>query len=78
LKDGDFGEVLLPALYPFSSTHERDEVKLGHETDWVLAAQDPVEIPYGQKLFVLDGARTIPILEIRSLQFDDSIPRPLQ
>jgi type VI secretion system protein ImpE len=78
LKDGDFGEVLLPALYPFSWTHERDEVKLGHETDWVLAAEDPLQIPYGQKLFVLDGERTIPILEIRSLQFDDSIPRPLQ
>jgi hypothetical protein len=36
-----------------------------------------VESPYGQKIFVLDGERSIPILEIRSLQFDDSIPLPL-
>ena len=76
LTDKEFGEVLLPILYPFSSKHERDEVKLGHETDWVLAEMDPLEIPYGQKLFVLDGERSIPILEIRSLQFDDSLPLP--
>lgn len=72
----DFGEVLMPVLYPFSSTHERDSVKLGRETDWVLEGDDTVEIPFGQKLFVLDEERSIPILEIRSLQFDDSIPQP--
>jgi protein involved in temperature-dependent protein secretion len=38
--------------------------------------EDPIEIPYGQKLFVLDADRTIPILDIRSLQFDDSVPQP--
>jgi hypothetical protein len=36
---------------------------------------DPLESPYGQKLFVLDEERSIPILEIRSLQFDDSVPQ---
>jgi type VI secretion system protein ImpE len=71
----DFGEVLLPVLYPFSSTHERDTVKLGRETDWVLAEEDPLEIPYGQKLFVLDQERSISMLEIRSLEFDDSVPQ---
>ncbi|HEX3748170.1 MAG TPA: type VI secretion system accessory protein TagJ [Bryobacteraceae bacterium] len=71
----EFGEVLMPVLYPFSSTHPRDEVKLGRETDWILAKEDPLEIPYGQKLFVLDEERSIAILEIRSLQFDDSIPQ---
>ena len=76
LKDKDFGEVLLPILYPFSSNHELDAVKLGRETDWLLAEEEPMEIPYGQKLFVLDGERSIPILEIRSLQFDDSVPPP--
>jgi protein involved in temperature-dependent protein secretion len=49
-------------------------VKLGRETDWILSNEDPIEIPYGQKLFVLDEDRSIPILEIRSLQFDDSAP----
>jgi type VI secretion system protein ImpE len=77
LKDKDFGDVLVPILYPFSSNHERDDVKLGRETDWILSEEDPLEIPFGQKLFVLDGERSIPILEIRSLQFDDSIPLPL-
>jgi type VI secretion system protein ImpE len=76
LEGKEFGEVLLPILYPFSHTHERDEVKLGRETDWILAEVDPVEIPYGQKLFVLDGDRSISILEIRSLQFDDAVPPP--
>ena len=75
--DRELGEVLLPILYPFSSTHERDTVKLGRETDWVLSQDEPLEIPFGQKLFVLDGERSIPILEIRSLQFDDSVPLPL-
>jgi type VI secretion system protein ImpE len=76
LKDKEFGEVLVPILYAFSSTHEREEVKLGRETDWVMHEEDPIEIPYGQKLFVLDADRTIPILDIRSLQFDDSVPQP--
>ena len=69
----DFGEVLMPILYPHTSTHERDSVKLGRETDFVLAKEDPIEVPYGQKLFVLDEERSIAILEIRSLQFDDSV-----
>jgi type VI secretion system protein ImpE len=72
----ELGEVLLPILYPSSSDHARDEVKLGRETEWVLSEEEPLEIPFGQKLFVLDGERSIPILEIRSLQFDDSIPLP--
>jgi len=71
----EFGEVLVPILYPSSATHPRDTVKLGRETDWILAKEDPLEIPYGQKLFVLDEERPIAILEIRSLQFDDSLPQ---
>jgi type VI secretion system protein ImpE len=76
LEGKDFGEVLLPILYPFSSGHERDAVKLGRETDWILAEVDPIEIPYGQKLFVVDEDRCVPILEIRELQFNDSVPPP--
>ena len=73
----EFGEVLLPILYPFSSTHPNDMVKLGRETDWIISEADTLELPYGQKLFVLDGERTVPILEIRSIKFDDSVPQPL-
>jgi type VI secretion system protein ImpE len=74
LEAQEFGEVLAPIVYPFSSTHERDAVKLGRETDWILSQEDPVEIPYGQKLLVLDGNRAVPILEVRSLEFDDAAP----
>ena len=29
---------------------------------------DPVQIPYGQKMLVLDGERAVPYLEIRTLR----------
>lgn len=61
----DFGEVLSPVLYPFSSRHPRDSVKLGRETDWVE------DVPFGQKLFLVDGEKVVSFLEIRSLEFED-------
>ena len=73
MKQQDFGEVLVPVLYPFSYKHERDTVKLGRETDWVGAETDVYESAFGQKLLVLDGERAVPFLEIRSIQFDDSV-----
>jgi type VI secretion system protein ImpE len=76
LKGQEFGEVLMPIVYPNSSRHERDAVKLGRETDWILAEADPIEIVYGQKLLVLDGNRSVPILEVRSLEFDDAVAAP--
>ncbi|MBS1860034.1 MAG: virulence protein SciE type [Acidobacteria bacterium] len=72
LRGQDFGEVLLPILYPFSSRHASDDVKLGRQTDWVLDEVEPLEIPYGQKMLVLDGDRAVPFLEIRSIEFDDT------
>lgn len=73
MKQQDFGEVLIPILYPFSSKHENDMVKLGRETDWKSTGPDLYESAFGQKLVVLDGERSVPFLEIRSLQFDDSL-----
>ncbi len=61
----DFGEVLLPAVYPFSATSSQDSVKLGRETDWVG------DVPFGQKLLLLDGERVVPFLEVRILEFDN-------
>jgi type VI secretion system protein ImpE len=72
LKGQEFGEVLLPVLYPFSSQHAREDVKLGRETDWVLSEEDPIQVPYGLKMLVLDGERAVSFLEIRSLEFDDA------
>jgi type VI secretion system protein ImpE len=67
IKDQEFGEVLLPALCPLSSQHPLDEVRLGRATEWQEA--DGQEIPFGQKLLLLDGEEIIPFLEMRDLQF---------
>jgi type VI secretion system protein ImpE len=72
MKGQDFGEVLVPVLYPNSAQHERDDVRLGRETDWITSADEPIQIPYGQKMLVLDGEEGIPFLEIRTLEFDDA------
>lgn len=68
LKGQDFGEILLPILYPVSWQHPRETVRLGRETDWMASGDQ--EVPYGQKLLVLDGERIVPYLEIRTLEFD--------
>jgi type VI secretion system protein ImpE len=65
-----FGEVLIPMLAPFSWRHERDDVKLGHSTDW--KQQGGQLIPFGQKLLVLDEETAIPFLEIRELRFAEA------
>jgi type VI secretion system protein ImpE len=82
LKGQDFGQVLLPMIYPFSFQHASDAVKLGRETDWQASGDgsDEGDLPFGQKLLVLDGGdHVVPYLEIRSLEFDDiaeSAPEP--
>jgi type VI secretion system protein ImpE len=66
----NFGEVLIPMLAPFSWQHERDDVKLGHSTDW--KEQGGQLIPFGQKLLVVDEETAIPFLEIRDLRFEEA------
>ncbi len=73
LQGKDFGEVLLPVLYPFSWQHDDDAVKLGRETAWAPVEGELLEIPFGQKLWVLDGERAVPFLEVRTLEFDDAV-----
>jgi type VI secretion system protein ImpE len=63
---GDLGEVLLPVLSPFSSTHLDDAVRLGRSTVWETGV-DGVEIPFGQKMLIADGEE-IPLLELRKLE----------
>lgn len=62
------GEVLLPVVYPFSWNSDDQSAWLGRTTAWVADA-DGYEFPIGQKMFVVDGER-VPMLEIRSLEFD--------
>jgi type VI secretion system protein ImpE len=64
----DLGEVLIPAIYPFSWKHPNEQVWLGRITDW--AADDAGnEYPSGQKILLVDGEE-IPLLEVRTLEFD--------
>ena len=63
----ELGEVLIPAIYPFSWKHPDEAVWLGRITDWA-ADEEGKEYPSGQKIWLLDGEE-IPFLEIRSLEF---------
>ena len=63
----DLGEVLIPAIYPFSWKSVEESLWLGRGTEWV-ADDEGHEYPVGQKMFLVDGEE-VPLLEIRSLEF---------
>jgi type VI secretion system protein ImpE len=64
----DMGEVLLPAIYPFSWTFEDQSVMLGRQT--VYAEDDSgYKYPLGQKTLIVDGEE-IPFLEVRLIEID--------
>jgi type VI secretion system protein ImpE len=63
----DSGEVLLPAIYPFSWKSDDESIWLGRQTAWVTDDAG-YEFPVGQKMFLVDG-EVVPLLEIRSLEF---------
>ncbi len=66
-KDKELGEVLIPVLYPCSSKHEDDAVRLGRATAWAQEnGGDP--LPLGQKTFLVDGEE-FSLLEIRKIEF---------
>lgn len=69
-KGQEFGEVLIPALSPFTWRHESDQVKLGRATDWKQEGEDL--IPYGQKLFLIDDQEPVTLLELREIAFTRS------
>lgn len=73
-KGGQLGEVLLPALSPFSWLHPDDTVRLGRQTVWAEEEGAGV-IPYGQKLLLVDGEE-FPFLELREIRFGsaESVP----
>ena len=66
----DLGEVLIPAIYPFSWKNPDEAVWLGRVTDWA-ADEEGREYPSGQKVLLVDGEE-IPFLEVRSIEFDDA------
>jgi type VI secretion system protein ImpE len=63
----DIGQVLIPAIYPFSWKSDDESVWLGRATEWV-ADDEGHEFPVGQKTFIVDGEE-VPLLEVRSLEF---------
>jgi type VI secretion system protein ImpE len=70
----DLGEVLIPAIYPFSWKHEDENVWLGRVTDWLIDEQG-TETPAGQKMLLVDGEE-FPFLEVRSLVFAQRADSP--
>ena len=66
-KGMDLGEVLIPAIYPFSWKGPDEAVWLGRVTEW-FADEQGREYPSGQKTLLVDGEE-VPFLEVRSLQF---------
>jgi type VI secretion system protein ImpE len=65
LRDGQEGEVYLPALYPGSHEAADDALKLGRATDWKNETGGPV-LGVGCKTF-LAGEDPITLLEFRQL-----------
>jgi type VI secretion system protein ImpE len=65
---GPVGAVFLPVLYPGSSTHDNDQVKLGRMTDW-QALGEGLARGCGQHLYLLDDSDRA-LLEIREIVFE--------
>ncbi|MFZ0707359.1 MAG: type VI secretion system accessory protein TagJ [Candidatus Korobacteraceae bacterium] len=66
-KGAELGEVLIPALYPFSWKHPDEQVWLGRMTDWATDDEGK-QYPSGQKMWLVDGEE-VPFLEVRSVEF---------
>jgi type VI secretion system protein ImpE len=63
----ELGQVIIPAIYPFSWRDSDESVWLGRET--VCGAdEEGREYPSGQKIFLVDGEE-VPLLEVRTLEF---------
>lgn len=63
----ELGEVLIPAVYPFSWKHPDEAVWLGRATAWA-ADEAGQEYPSGQRIWLVDGEE-VPFLEVCSLKF---------
>lgn len=68
-KGTELRDVLLPVLSPFSWQHPDDAVRLGRATVWELREGYDDEVPFGQKMWLVDGEE-IPFLELRALEFN--------
>lgn len=67
-KGAELGEVMLPVLSPFSSKHPDEAVRLGRATVWEQRDGYDEQVPFGQKMWLVDGEE-IPFLELSSVEF---------
>ena len=65
IRDGQAGDVFLPALYPNSFEHPDDQVKLGRATDWKTV--DGAGLGVGLRTFLVDDD-SLSLLEWRRLE----------
>ena len=68
-KGTELGEVLLPVLAPFSWRHPDEAVRLGRMTVWEKPQGSEYQIPFGQKMWMVDDEE-ISFLELRALAFN--------
>ena len=66
-------DVLVPAVYPYSWRAEDQQLWLGRKTAQIVNSEG-LEQTLGQRLLLVDGEE-VPLLEIRSLEFD-TVPEP--
>src|SRR5262249_57307224 len=66
MKEGEQGDVFLPALYPGSHESPEEPIKLGRSTDWKQAEGGPV-LGVGARTFLV-GEEASGLLEWRQLQ----------
>jgi type VI secretion system protein ImpE len=71
--DGTMAQVYLPVLYPGSSDHGSDEVRLGRRTEWNLFRKDVI-FGVGSRLLLVDDEET-PFLDVRTIEFDHADTR---
>jgi type VI secretion system protein ImpE len=68
-KQGESGEMFLPAMYHGSHAEADDQIKLGRVTDWRPASDNGPVLGVGSKLFMA-GDDTVGILDWRALVMD--------
>ncbi|MBK8597349.1 MAG: hypothetical protein IPN83_17540 [Holophagales bacterium] len=72
--DGTTGDVFLFALYPGSSAHDDNLVKLGRMTDWKTLSPD-LQSGLGLRSFLVDDEE-LSLFELGPVDFDSREPEP--
>jgi type VI secretion system protein ImpE len=71
-KGRELGEVLVPAVSPFSHRNSDDAVRLGRLTVW--QEEEGAQVPVGAKMLLVDG-EDFPLLEVRTIEITAAEPQ---